>query len=111
MSVGAVQRDPRQPNSPQPLLAVFFTTIVATALSDERQRAVARRAKTGFRSKANCRGRQSDSPSEIPPMGWKDILWRIYAGISEDRILANAAAVVFYALLALFPAIAALVSN
>jgi membrane protein len=37
-------------------------------------------------------------------------LWRVYAGISDDRILANAAAVTFYALLALFPAIAALVS-
>jgi len=34
----------------------------------------------------------------------------VYAGISDDRILANAAAVTFYALLALFPAIAALVS-
>src|SRR5712691_5528821 len=31
-------------------------------------------------------------------------------GISEDRILANAAGVTFYALLALFPGIAALVS-
>jgi hypothetical protein len=31
-------------------------------------------------------------------------------GISDDRILANAAAVTFYSLLALFPAIAALVS-
>jgi membrane protein len=46
----------------------------------------------------------------IPSRGWKDILWRVYEGISEDRILANAAAVTFYALLALFPAITALVS-
>lgn len=56
------------------------------------------------------RGRQADSPSEIPPLGWKDILWRVYSGISGDRILANAAAVVFFALLAMFPGIAALVS-
>jgi len=35
---------------------------------------------------------------------------RVYLGISEDRILANAAGVTFYALLALFPGIAALVS-
>jgi membrane protein len=56
------------------------------------------------------RGRLSESPSEIPVRGWKDILWRVYDGISEDRILANAAGVTFYALLALFPAIAALVS-
>src|SRR6476661_4510942 len=56
------------------------------------------------------RGRSAERPSDIPARGWKDILWRVYAGISDDRILANAAAVTFYALLALFPAIAALVS-
>jgi len=42
--------------------------------------------------------------------GWKDILLRVYHGTSDDRILANAAGVTFYALLALFPAIGALVS-
>lgn len=56
------------------------------------------------------RGRSATGPSEIPARGWKDIFWRVYAGIDDDRILANAAAVVFYALLALFPALAALVS-
>jgi membrane protein len=56
------------------------------------------------------RGRTAEKPSDIPSRGWKDILWRVYEGISEDRILANAAAVTFYALLALFPAITALVS-
>src|SRR5205807_4026629 len=56
------------------------------------------------------RGRSATAPSEIPARGWKDIAVRIYEGISEDRILANAAAVTFYALLALFPGIAALVS-
>jgi hypothetical protein len=50
------------------------------------------------------RGRSARRPSEIPPPGWKDIVVRVYEGISEDRILANAAAVTFYALLALFPA-------
>ncbi|MBV8119905.1 MAG: YihY/virulence factor BrkB family protein [Alphaproteobacteria bacterium] len=56
------------------------------------------------------RGRTADTPSLIPAPGWKDILLRVYRSISEDRLLANAAAVTFYALLALFPAIAALVS-
>jgi membrane protein len=56
------------------------------------------------------RGRSAERPSDIPARGWKDILWRVYEGISDDRILANAAAVTFYALLALFPALAALVS-
>ena len=56
------------------------------------------------------RGRSAEKPSDIPAKGWKDILLRVYRGISDDRVLANAAAVAFYALLALFPGIAALVS-
>jgi membrane protein len=63
----------------------------------------------GARS-AGRHGRAATTPSEIPAAGWKDILLRVYEGISDDRILANAAAVTFYALLALFPAVAALVS-
>jgi membrane protein len=39
-----------------------------------------------------------------------DIAWRVYEEIGNDRILAVAAGVTFYALLALFPAIAAFVS-
>ena len=62
------------------------------------------------RDTADGRGRHAKRPGEIPTRGWKDILWRVYGGLSEDRILMNAAAVTFYALLALFPAIAALVS-
>jgi membrane protein len=56
------------------------------------------------------RGRFAQGPSEIPALGWKDIFLRVYKGISDDRILANAAGVTYYALLALFPGIAALVS-
>ena len=37
------------------------------------------------------RGRSAEKPSDIPARGWKDILWRVYAGISDDRILASAA--------------------
>ncbi len=59
---------------------------------------------------ADERGRHAKRPSEIPKRGWKDILWRVYGGLGEDRILMNAAGVTFYALLALFPAIAAFVS-
>jgi membrane protein len=43
----------------------------------------------------------AEGPSEIPARGWKDIFLRVYNGISEDRIFANAAGVTFYSLLAL----------
>jgi membrane protein len=56
------------------------------------------------------RGRSANTPSEIPAPGWKDILLRVYRGISEDRILLVGAGVTFYGLLAIFPGIAALVS-
>lgn len=56
-------------------------------------------------------GRDSSSPLQIPWAGWKDILWRTYVRIGEDRLLATAAGVVFFGLLAVFPAITALVSS
>ena len=62
------------------------------------------------RAAEDGRGRHASSPWEIPWAGWKDILWRTYARIGDDRLLAVAAGVVFYGLLAIFPAITALVS-
>src|SRR5450755_3088503 len=56
------------------------------------------------------RGRFSSNPLQIPWAGWKDILWRTYLRSDEDRLLATAAGVVFFGLLAVFPAITALVS-
>jgi membrane protein len=56
------------------------------------------------------RGRSAHTPSDIPMRGWKDILLRVFTNISKDRVVAIAAGVTFYSILALFPAIAALVS-
>jgi len=56
------------------------------------------------------RGRHADAPWEIPLRGWKDILLRVYENIGKNRVVAFAAGVTFYSILALFPAIAALVS-
>jgi membrane protein len=56
------------------------------------------------------RGREADAPTQIPARGWKDILWRVWEEIGQDRVMAVAAGVTFYGLLAIFPAIAAFVS-
>jgi membrane protein len=56
------------------------------------------------------RGRSARSPSQIPWRGWKDIALRAWQETQDDRLLALAAGVVFYALVALFPAVAAGVS-
>jgi membrane protein len=56
------------------------------------------------------RGRAAETPLQIPAKGWKDILWRTYEEMNQDRILAVAAGVTYFGLLALFPAVTALVS-
>ena len=55
-------------------------------------------------------GRQAEKPTDIPAKGWWQIAKRVFAQISDDRILAEAAGVTFYVLLAIFPAVATLVS-
>jgi membrane protein len=56
------------------------------------------------------RGRGATSPSDIPARGWNDILLRVYDNIGEHRILALAAGITYYSILAIFPALAALVA-
>jgi membrane protein len=50
------------------------------------------------------------SPTDVPPSGWYEIGRRTLHEASRDRVLAVAAGVTFYGLLALFPALAAFVS-
>jgi membrane protein len=56
------------------------------------------------------RGRLATTPSELSRRGWRDILLRVYANISNHRILSLAAGMTYYSLLAIFPALAALVA-
>jgi membrane protein len=56
------------------------------------------------------RGRFASATSELPARGWKDILLRVWKNISDDRVMLVAAGVTYYCLLAIFPAIAALVA-
>lgn len=55
------------------------------------------------------RGREARAPREIPAPGWRDILWRVKDRISADNLSIISAGVAFYALLAIFPALIALV--
>jgi membrane protein len=56
------------------------------------------------------RGRQALHPLQFAWPGWYDILWRTYREMNSDRILSIAGGVAFFILLAIFPAITALVS-
>ncbi|TPG44897.1 YihY/virulence factor BrkB family protein [Roseomonas nepalensis] len=62
-----------------------------------------------FQSVGN-RGQSATKPSDIPARGWWDILRRTASQASKDRLLTEAAGVTFYAILALFPALSAMVS-
>src|SRR3954466_7057276 len=56
------------------------------------------------------RGREADHPGEIPPRGWKDILWRAWAEASDANLFLVAGGVTYAILLALFPGLAALIA-
>src|SRR5215203_3556309 len=62
------------------------------------------------RARETGRGRQANAPEQIPSRGWADILWRVFWAFSENRILSTSGGVAFFALLAIFPGIAAVVS-
>lgn len=59
---------------------------------------------------AQSRGAEAARPGEIPRSGWWSVLKRVFGNVGEDNVSLVAAGVAFYALLALFPGLAALVS-
>lgn len=61
-------------------------------------------------SRDAARGREADNPTEIPKRGWKDVLLRVKKEINDDNMSIIAAGVAFYLLLAIVPAMAALVA-
>jgi membrane protein len=62
------------------------------------------------RDDGDAAGREADRPSQIPPRGWFAVLRRVKAEVKEDNVPLLAAGVAFYAMLAIFPAIIAVVT-
>jgi membrane protein len=62
------------------------------------------------RDNGQAAGRDAERPGEIPPRGWFAILKRVKAEVKEDNVTLLAAGVAFYAMLAIFPAIIAVVT-
>lgn len=65
----------------------------------------------GVVQKESNRGRDAEAPQRIPHRGWRDILLRSYQQLLDNNIGLVAAGVAFYSLLALFPALTALVAS
>lgn len=58
----------------------------------------------------HARGRDAARPQDIPPRGWWDVVRRSWQEISDNSLFLIAGGVTYSILLALFPALAALVS-
>jgi membrane protein len=97
-------------------LAVISTEFASrngepVAAAPERGRPISAAVPAGNHGRGDCGlGRSAATTSDIPARGWKGILWRVYETMTECRVIAVAAGVTFYVLLAIFPAIAALIS-
>lgn len=57
-----------------------------------------------------ARGRQAKTPVHISARGWWDILRRVWKTVGDQNLSILAAGVAFYALLAIFPAMAAIIT-
>jgi membrane protein len=57
-----------------------------------------------------ARGRLAETPGQISARGLRDVFWRVVSEFSDDRVTLIAAGVTYYLLLAMFPALGALVS-
>lgn len=78
--------------------------------SERHNRSHGKQVQNKRRAQQQGRGRNAERPTQIPTKGWKDILARLVAEVSDDRVPLIAAGTTFYLLLALFPALAAFVS-
>lgn len=59
---------------------------------------------------ASARGRDAETPAQLPARGWKDIALRVKDEYSSDHVSMAAAAVAFHAFLAFVPLLVAAVS-
>jgi membrane protein len=105
----------RRSDHAEDLLIAAATLLVLAAQryfqADPPQRSAVGR-KGGFPHDLSQAGASARSPVQfVPPAGRKTILWRTYERTGEDRVLATAGGVVFFGLLAVFPAVTALVSS
>lgn len=93
------------PRAHTPLWALALTAVLVTAGLAKRN------ADLGMPAAREAGDRRaSDSEAKAPERGWWDALKRVCERISEDRVTSIAGGVTFFVLLAIFPAIAALVS-
>ncbi|WP_372619752.1 YihY/virulence factor BrkB family protein [Falsiroseomonas sp.] len=110
----------RNPGPPTPWMVLAAAMAGWLAVGAARQQQGSAHSKAPLRAVGRRRrrlgqrhaalGHDAAQPQEIPGRGWWQILKRTMKEAGNDRLLTEAAGITFYTLLALFPAIAALVS-
>jgi membrane protein len=81
-------------------LALAYVLIAASGRANE--------AQPVFEEPSAAAG--ADSPAQVPARGWVDVARSVWTKIGKNRVIAVAAGLTFYGLLAIFPAITAIVS-
>jgi membrane protein len=108
------ERQPRTSRDVPTMFELLLSTAIALLMANSgrrRQSAVAQQPKLAAASGHDeAPGRSADSPTTIPPRGWLEVLRRVWDEVGKDNMSIIAAGCAFYALLALFPAITALVA-
>ena len=84
------------PRGAHPLLSALRTNARAQAFT--------------MKEAAADRGREANRPQDIPPKGWWDVSLRVLKRLSSDNITLVSGGMAMYALLSVFPAMAAVVS-
>ena len=64
---------------------------------------MADRAAKAATARPGEKGRQAETPAEIPAPGWKEIAFRTWKEASKDNVSLVAAGVAFYGFLAMVP--------
>ena len=75
---------------------------------DERSAAI--HSESAVPAESLDRGRTAESPRQLPARGWKDVLVRVKDESKRDHVMLLSAGVAFFGLLALVPALVALLS-
>ncbi len=99
--MGRLKNDPR-------LQAIAGAVVIGVSLWSLSRSAQDNR--TLIHANPSERGRQAQTPEQIPARGLLDVLYRTYREVLDDRVMLVSAGVTFYLFLSIFPALAGLVS-
>lgn len=110
MSVTEAKTQPTQSRSPSVFPLVLAGVLYLTGFWHQRASVPARAPKSPDESESSTERPAHFAPVRRRPRSWTDVAKHVWTNIGRHRVMAIAAGVTFYGLLAIFPAIATIVS-